>query len=211
MYLGEIVEIGTPEELFSEPHHPYTEALLSAIPEPDPLWESDRITLGGTVPSPIDPPSGCTFHPRCPRVIPPEGMDIEQAAYRSIMDLRQHVADRELAVGLAAERAERRLSGGPGDADVTEETVAELREEELDVVPEGIHRERVDEALTLVVDGEYEAAADLLADHYESVCERSEPRLSDAPNPKACHLFEQPPEVEETADLVADRSVDADD
>jgi peptide/nickel transport system ATP-binding protein len=66
MYLGEIVEVGTAEEVFSPPYHPYTRALLSAIPEPDPLWEGDRIILEGNVPSPIDPPSGCKFHTRCP-------------------------------------------------------------------------------------------------------------------------------------------------
>ncbi|MEF8830277.1 MAG: dipeptide ABC transporter ATP-binding protein [Halobacteriales archaeon] len=66
MYLGEIIEKGTVEEVFSPPYHPYTYSLLSAIPEPDPLWEGDRVLLEGTVPSPIDPPSGCKFHTRCP-------------------------------------------------------------------------------------------------------------------------------------------------
>ncbi|MFC4247487.1 ABC transporter ATP-binding protein [Natribaculum luteum] len=66
MYLGEIVEVGTAEEIFSPPYHPYTHALLSAIPEPDPLWKGDRVILEGSVPSPLDPPSGCKFHTRCP-------------------------------------------------------------------------------------------------------------------------------------------------
>nr|WP_313695922.1 oligopeptide/dipeptide ABC transporter ATP-binding protein [Halobaculum sp. XH14] len=66
MYLGEVVEFGTTEEIFSPPYHPYTRSLLSAIPEPDPLWEGDRVILEGNVPSPIDPPSGCKFHTRCP-------------------------------------------------------------------------------------------------------------------------------------------------
>jgi len=66
MYLGEIVEIGTIEEVYSPPYHPYTYSLLSAIPEPDPLWETDRVLLEGSVPSPMDPPSGCKFHTRCP-------------------------------------------------------------------------------------------------------------------------------------------------
>ncbi len=66
MYLGEIVEIGTTEEVFSPPYHPYTYALLSAIPEPDPLWQGNRVILEGTPPSPITPPSGCKFHTRCP-------------------------------------------------------------------------------------------------------------------------------------------------
>jgi len=66
MYLGEIVEFGRAEEVFEPPYHPYTRSLLSAIPEPDPLWEGDRVILEGNVPSPIDPPSGCKFHTRCP-------------------------------------------------------------------------------------------------------------------------------------------------
>ncbi len=66
MYLGELVEVGPTEAVFSPPYHPYTRALLSAIPEPDPLWEGDRIVLDGSVPSPVDPPPGCKFHTRCP-------------------------------------------------------------------------------------------------------------------------------------------------
>ncbi len=66
MYLGEIVEIGTPDEIFSPPYHPYTYALLSSIPQPDPGITRDRVLLEGTVPSPINPPSGCKFHTRCP-------------------------------------------------------------------------------------------------------------------------------------------------
>jgi oligopeptide transport system ATP-binding protein len=68
MYLGRIVELADADELFDNPQHPYTKALLAAVPIPDPLVEQGRVfrPVQGEVPSPINPPSGCVFHPRCP-------------------------------------------------------------------------------------------------------------------------------------------------
>jgi oligopeptide/dipeptide ABC transporter ATP-binding protein len=70
MYLGAVVELAERRQIFSAPRHPYTEALLSAVPVPDPKTKRRRIVLTGDLPSPVNPPSGCSFHTRCPYVKP---------------------------------------------------------------------------------------------------------------------------------------------
>jgi oligopeptide transport system ATP-binding protein len=70
MYLGNLAEIGPSKELYEDPQHPYTKALLSAVPIPDPTHSRSRIKLTGEIPSPINPPSGCKFHTRCPYIMP---------------------------------------------------------------------------------------------------------------------------------------------
>lgn len=70
MYLGKVAEIASYKDLYKNPKHPYTEALLSAVPVPDPKNKSKRIILTGDIPSPANVPTGCYFHPRCPKVMP---------------------------------------------------------------------------------------------------------------------------------------------
>jgi oligopeptide/dipeptide ABC transporter ATP-binding protein len=82
MYLGKIVELTDRRSLFAMPQHPYTEALLSAVPVPDPKARRKRIILSGDVPSPINPPSGCRFHTRCPYAF--DRCKVEEPAMREV-------------------------------------------------------------------------------------------------------------------------------
>ena len=83
MYLGRIMELGPAEKLFADPKHPYTEALLSAVLQPHPGAQPERIPLNGDLPSPMNPPKGCPFHPRCPKAfdkcaeVRPEPIEID--------------------------------------------------------------------------------------------------------------------------------------
>jgi peptide/nickel transport system ATP-binding protein len=99
MYLGEIVETSTSDDLYHHPLHPYTQALLSSVPTMDPTRKRQRILLEGDVPSPINPPSGCRFHPRCPLA-----MDVCRTAVPVELDfaghkVRCHAVEQELHAG----------------------------------------------------------------------------------------------------------------
>ena len=101
MYLGKIVELTDRRSLFSMPQHPYTEALLSAVPVPDPKAKRKRIILSGDVPSPINPPSGCRFHTRCPYAF--DRCKVEEPAMREVRP-GHHVACHLREVDTAAFR-----------------------------------------------------------------------------------------------------------
>ena len=178
MYLGEIAETGTTEEVFAPPYHPYAEALLSAIPEPDPLWAGDRILLSGDVPSAIDPPSGCRFHTRCPRVIQPADYDMAQDDWRSVMDLKLRLRDAEDLDALTAVAAEDDDGGevlDPGTA--SRSTLEELVRREFDL-PERLTpavEDVLEDAIDALQDGDIGAASDRMEAAFESPCETREP------------------------------------
>ena len=90
MYLGKIVETGRGEDIYQSPQHPYTQSLIRAIPIPDPHRRAKRAVLAGDVPSPIDPPSGCAFHPRCPMAT--ERCRQESPVLRTVAEARRQVA-----------------------------------------------------------------------------------------------------------------------
>ena len=86
MYLGKLVEVGTSAQICTAPKHPYTQALLSAVPVPDPARKKERVVLRGDVPTPINPPSGCRFHTRCPIAV--DRCKVEEPPLRQIEDGR---------------------------------------------------------------------------------------------------------------------------
>ena len=98
MYLGKIVEVGTRDDLFDDPTHPYTQALLSAIPIPDPTLKRKRVLLVGDVPSPLHPPAGCRFHPRCP-IAKEDVCDMMDPQLRAVGDASGHMASCHLRTG----------------------------------------------------------------------------------------------------------------
>ena len=178
MYLGEIVEIGTTDDLFSDPQHPYTQALLSSIPEPDPQRTIDGIALTGTVPSPADPPSGCRFHTRCHRVIQPTDIELDPDTWRHVLNFRQ------------------RLESGNVNVETIRENALDTDTPETDALRTQIRREfdlpaqtgdtdvnaALSSAVDHVVENELTDAAEALRSVATTPCERVEPSFTDHGN-----------------------------
>ncbi|RBI63039.1 peptide ABC transporter ATP-binding protein [halophilic archaeon] len=200
MYLGEIVERGPTEAVFANPQHPYTQALVAAVPTPDPDAPDREVTLTGDVPDAASPPSGCRFHPRCPKVVQPEGYDLDQDDWRAVMDLRMAVADRDVDRASLRELA---VAEGVADdpEDVDESGVRTALREEYGL-PESLGDDAADRVLSAALDdvvrGDVEAADERLRSEFESVCERRDPaeQATGVGHPAACHLHD-PAVVEE--------------
>ncbi|MFB6080080.1 MAG: ABC transporter ATP-binding protein [Haloferacaceae archaeon] len=229
MYLGEIVETAPTERLFERPRHPYTEALISAIPRPDPDDPGRTIRLSGSVPSASDPPAGCRFHTRCPKVVPPPDLDLDRGVWRRVLDARLRVARGDVDVETVRELSAADRGRVPADLDRTE--VAAALREEFDLparLGDPTAERTVSEALAALAAGDREAAAATLDDAFVTPCETHDPALrpvGDDPDHEVACLLAHPPEdvsvdaeaaagesaTEWTADARTDPTADADD
>ena len=199
MYLGQLVELADKEELFENPQHPYTRALLESIPAPDPRTTDARAPLEGDVPSPSNPPSGCRFRTRCPKLIAPEEYDFREGKWEQTRRFMRAVDRRSFESTDAAALRERFFDGAE---------------------PGGAAGDVVGEAIDLVADEQWAAATELLETEFaeKSICAREEPayevptEYGDDVHFSACHLHRGEPGVTDLRDHDAPpETVDADD
>jgi peptide/nickel transport system ATP-binding protein len=195
MYLGEIVEIGPTEEIFDNPQHPYTQALLSSVPTLNPQARGQTVELSGDVPDPADPPTGCRFHTRCPAVIQPEGYTFEQESWRAVMDFRV-----DLTNGRIDLNTHREILVAEGEAEtteaVTDEQLRTALRREYDIpasLTDGDAEAVLSTALGEIVADDGDAAESRLSTEFASVCEQDHPTLQEtnAGHSAACHLHDE--------------------
>jgi peptide/nickel transport system ATP-binding protein len=187
MYLGNVMELGPTEEIFQNPKNPYTHSLLSAIPEPDPTVEKERITLRGTPPSPRDPPKGCPFTTRCPMKIRPEKyQNMDPDLWVAIEVFREVLRERSRAEKTLTEQAKELLGMETRFSDI-----GEIRRElfgDLDV-PREVEA-RIDEASEHVANNDETSAREVLREEFGSICDAEDPAdhvVSDSGRISHCH------------------------
>jgi len=180
MYLGELIETGSARAVFERPSHPYTAALLSAIPEPDPGWERRRVALSGEVPSAVDPPRGCRFHPRCPAVIRASDIAVDQSTWRSLFDFTCRAAETDDLTALVAV-GDTGLEVDPATTDprtASRDQLGDLVRAEFDLpdhLADADAEATVSTAIDHLADGDIDAAATTLRAQFTSPCERQRP------------------------------------
>ena len=201
MYLGKLMEVGPTEQLFRSPSNPYTRALLSAIPQPDPDAGADRITLRGTPPSPRNPPTGCVFSTRCPfKIRREEHESLTTEQWDSIEEFRGVIREREKLRTTPLQRVKARLGREPPVTPI-EEVVSELFE--LSTYPESV-QETVDQTATLVVEGEFTAARELLEETFSTICEHERPDQHQVADGQASRCHRHLSEYEEPREFLSE-------
>jgi peptide/nickel transport system ATP-binding protein len=187
MYLGNVMELGATEEIFQDPKNPYTHSLLSAIPEPDPTSDKERITLRGTPPSPRDPPKGCPFTTRCPMKIRPEKyQNMDPDLWVAIEVFREVLRERSRAEKTLTEQAKELLGMETRFSDI-----GEIRRElfgDLDA-PREVEA-HLDRAAEHVKNNEDAEARKVLRDEFGSICDAENPAnhvVSDSGRISHCH------------------------
>lgn len=178
MYLGQIVELGDKEEIFEHPKHPYTQALLSSIPVPDPRLAGDREVLQGDVPDPANPPSGCRFRTRCPKLIAPSAYEFDDGEWPAVRTFMRAVSRREF------------------DLETRTAIKAQYFPEGL---PDGEAGEHVGAAIALVVEGSWDDAEARLTESFadQSICAQAFPayeaqtETTGEQHTVACHLHSE--------------------
>ncbi|MFC7096903.1 ABC transporter ATP-binding protein [Halobaculum marinum] len=187
MYLGQMVELAETEELFEHPKHPYTEALLDSIPVPDPRATGTRSVLEGDVPSPIEPPSGCRFRTRCPKLIQPDEFSMSDDEWAAVREFARAVKRRTFE---AADGQSVRAQFFP------------------DGTPSGSAGSTVETAIEEIADDEWDAASERLVSTFAdaSICATEkpsyavEPTVGDGEHFAACHLHREDIEAPAPAD-----------
>ena len=176
MYLGNIMEVGAVDDIFDDPANPYTNSLLSAIPEPDPTIEKNRMTLRGTPPNPRNPPSGCVFSTRCPLKIRPDAYkDIDDDVWEGIEIFREVLRDRGDISKSVLDRVRELLgleTGGMDAEEGVEDAFGNLD------VPSDV-QQYIDEAVEHVRRDDLQSAREVLREEFGSVCESEEPELDE--------------------------------
>lgn len=222
MYLGKVVERGPTSDLFQHANHPYTQSLLSSIPLPNPDLQRESIRLEGDVPSPIDPPSGCNFHPRCPKVIPPENWEYSHDEWRRVLRFKTRLKNEKIKPNAVRRDLEARqedvkqtdiVNAIYNDhistwtpSDLVSEAVDDDVAEELSPKLE----QKVRNFLEIAVADSRKAAVTKLEKKWKTACATTDPRevhLNDTRSTN-CHLYDSsmPGEPEQTSGIVGEQS-----
>ncbi|MDG5821399.1 oligopeptide/dipeptide ABC transporter ATP-binding protein [Natronococcus sp. A-GB7] len=185
MYLGRIVETAPTGQILADPKHPYTDALVSAVPIPDPGHDRDRTRMSGAPRDPIGLGDGCRFRDRCPAVIPPDHLEIDQEAFREVMEFRELLDRDEIAFDRVVETID--------DPDPDDRTMARaLKQEYFRHELSGENEATLTESLIALANEKPDVAARRLKQRFESVCETT-PAYVEAETGwnVACHHYEE--------------------